>query len=176
VSQSFQSSVSQAVLSGEVCSFRIHIRSTESKADGELFQLFREYRSSLRDDVEARVKKEMGEQFEVRKFDVEPGSVEVILVIGTAYVVVSRYKNFIESINLLLSQLKSMFSNFAVAHSRAPIEVAGNWSPGAALVNIEATSSKPSYDYNIVLLILLFYFVLSHAALLSVIIYQILKK
>jgi len=174
MSQMFSSPNSQTTLSGDVCTIRIFITSVDEQIDERLFYHFREIQPKLKIQVEEIVKKRLGEQFEVRRLRLERGSVEVLILIGTTYYAVSRYKNFVESIDLLTSQLKSLFSRLASAESPAPIEVTGDWSPSPSLTSAEVASSRVTS--NPILLIMLLYIILSHAAMLAVIIYQLLKK
>jgi hypothetical protein len=174
MSQMFPSATSRTFVSGDVCTIRIFITSTDNKEDERLYYHFREIRSELKRQVDENVKKTLGEQFEVRRFSIDRGSIEFLILVGTTYYAVSKYKNFIESINLLAAQLRSLFSRIASAQTPSPIEVTGDWSPSPALVNAEIASSR--VDSDPILLILLLYIILSHAAMLTVIIYQLLKK
>ena len=172
----FSSPNSRTIISGDVCTIRIFITSLNKEIDDDLYFMFNEkIQYKLKSEVEDILKKILGDQFEVRRLTVVRGSVEVLILIGTTYYAVSRYKNFIESINLLTSQIKSLFSKIASQNQPSTsIEVTGDWSPSPALINAEVASSRVTS--NPILLIMLLYIILSHAAMLTVIIYQFLQK
>ena len=163
----------QSVLSGAVCTFIFTITSegTQRSSD-ELYYHYVEQQQRLVSEVEGMVKQILGEEFKVQDFRINRGSVEIILVIGTTYYVISKYKNFIDSIDLLFSQLQNLFKRFAPPN--APVKMAGNWALDAALARAYANSPK-SVESRIIWALLL-YILISHAALLSLFIYQSLKR
>ena len=85
------------------------------------------------------------------------------------YYMISNYSSFVESIELLLSHLKSVLRGF---FGRRSLSVHGAWAPGPALVRAEAPSSYSGpVDAT---KILLWYLILSHAALLALFIWKVL--
>jgi hypothetical protein len=108
------------------------------------------------------------------------GSVEIVLVVaavGTVYVLVSRYKNFVESINLLVRHLKRVIERFFMGGGPFRFTVEGSWSPERGLDNAKMLPAAPAgwreWDVS---RILLAYLILSHAALLIVFIWLIVSR
>lgn len=163
------------VLSGDVMTLRFII---SARDDQEFDQRLRGLAYDLRDELEAEVRQAtwrlLGSEFEVRSIVFGRSSLEILVAIGTAYYVVSRYKNFIESVQLLISQLKSLFERFFRPRVPVPIYVNGDWLPGPGLVTAgQIYAPYGSGDPNGILLI---YLILSHAALLALFIWMVLRK
>jgi hypothetical protein len=87
----------QAVLSGDVCSLRVVITGADSDHSSRNLWSFLEKESqNLHSKISAAVRQHLGIEFEVRSITFGTGSIEMLVIIGTAYYVVSRYKNFVE--------------------------------------------------------------------------------
>ena len=111
----------QSILSGAVCTFVFTITSEDAqRPSDELYSHYKEQQQRLVSEVEGKVKQVLGGEFRVQEFRINRGSVEIILVIGTTYYVISKYKNFIESIDMLFSQLQNLFRRFAPQHAPGP--------------------------------------------------------
>src|SRR5688572_22979107 len=85
------------ILSGEVLVVRLTVEAGVEEGDEFLWDIARKESSRLREKMAAAVHKHMGPEFDVRSMSFARGSVELLLVIGTLYHAVSRYKNFVES-------------------------------------------------------------------------------
>ena len=69
------------------------------------------------------------------------GSIELIIVlgaVGTVYMGFSRYKNFIESVELLKSQIEGVLRLFMPA---SPVRMEGSVIPGPALSEAEVPNA-----------------------------------
>lgn len=164
----------RTVLSGDVLSMRFLVSiPDEREFNGKLWMFLQETRSELEAETKKAVQQTLGPEFEVRDISFKRGSIEVLLVIGTVYYAISRYKNFIESIEMLVSHLRRIFTRFFERWGPMPVYVSGNWTPGPALVRVETMMTYRHFDGNT---ILLWYVLLSHAALLGVLIWMLLNK
>ncbi|MCW3996672.1 MAG: hypothetical protein NWE98_11070 [Candidatus Bathyarchaeota archaeon] len=162
------------ILSGDVLSMRFLVSiPDEREFNGKLWMFLQETRSELEAETKKAVLQTLGPEFEVRDISFKRGSIEILLVIGTVYYAISRYKNFVESIEMLVSQLRRIFSRFFERWGPMPVHVSGNWTPGPAMVRIETMMSYRPIDVNT---ILLWYVLLSHAVLLGVFIWLLLHR
>jgi hypothetical protein len=97
--------------------------------------------------------------------------------VGTFYMGFSRYESFIKSVNLLVSQLKSVFRRFFERVNPGPpdidIAVTGSWQPSATVLNARASFNLSSgLDYGIVLLV---YLLVSHAVILAALLWLLVR-
>jgi hypothetical protein len=102
------------------------------------------------------------------------GSIEILVTIGAVYYAISRYKNFVESIELLASQLTGVVRRFLErAMPIKELAVSATWEPGAGLIRLEVEHPVPvaaSWAYP-----LLWYVIVSHAALLVLFIWLLAR-
>jgi hypothetical protein len=158
------------VLVGDVAYFRIVI---ESRNDADLMGILTgpQYYDMKR-EMEGMAKQTLGPEFEVRSMTIGRGSVEVVLIIATTYYIISKYKNFIESLELLKRQIISIFrQQFPTVVSTAE----ATWTPGPALSTVQPgtlSMGTPSFTQGLLLLYLIF----SHAGLLVTLVWLLLKK
>lgn len=164
------------VLSGDVLSLRFILSVSDEKGyDEDLRGFLQKKRGELESEINEATKKFLGPQFEVRSITFPRGSVEILILIGTIYYAISHYKQFVESIELLTSQLESLFTRRLLQHFEPlPISVYGTWSPGPALAR--AGTLLSSYGSLDAMRILLWYIIISHAALLMVFIWMLVKR
>ena len=163
------------ILTGDVMMCRFLVTASDPEIDDDLFGIFAARRPK---ELEARIRelteRTLGPEFELRSVSYRRGSVEIVAIIGVAFYAVSRYKNFVESLELLYSQLKIAIQSFSDSNVRGPTTVLGSWSPGPALVlaanRLGGTSSLETTS------ILLWYLILSHAALMTIFIWQIARS
>jgi hypothetical protein len=99
--------------------------------EDEVFHLVTNTQGEIREQAEKLVKKNLGNEFFITDIEINRGSIEIILiiggVIGSTYVGMSKYKNFVESIELLQKQLRSMLAG----HMRIPSSLIDiNWIRG----------------------------------------------
>lgn len=161
-------------LSGDVLSIRVIFEFAEQyEKDRELWLFLQEFRDELESQTKQTVRHYLGDEFEVRDISYHHGSLEILIVIGTGYYVISRYKNFVESIELLALQLKKLLTHFFYRHKPTPLKVFATWIPGPALVNVDMQFNQSPMESSS---ILLWYLVLSHAILLSVMIWMLVRR
>jgi hypothetical protein len=157
------------VLSGDVAYFRCVMTSEQ---DDRLWDLASESKSKLEYEIEQAVHDILGPEFVVRGVSVVRGSVTLLFAIGTTYYVISKYKNFVESLELLKSQLKRLMLRY-FENMQPTIDI--TWTPGPSLANAEVIG--PVYgSLDRIQLLLLSYLIISHAALLAMVLWLLYKK
>ncbi len=143
--------------------------------EGEVWNRFR-----LTDDLKTEMlhatHQILGPEFDIRSMSIARGSIEIFVTIGAVYYAVSRYKNFVESIELLNKQLAGVVRRFFEERFQRPIvaDVFSTWEPGSGLVGLAASDtpfSSAAWAYP-----LLWYVILSHAALLALFIWLLARR
>jgi hypothetical protein len=162
------------ILSGEVVVIRLTIETVEPEANDRLWSIASHDSYRLREEIAAAVHEHMGPEFDVRSMSFARGSLELLVVVGTLYYAVSRYKNFVESIELLIAQLKRVTAGFfGPPRMLGPVSVQGSWTPGPGLVQaaprmFDALMGECSG-------LVVWYLVLSHAAMLAVLLWLLAR-
>jgi hypothetical protein len=118
----------RVVLSGDVAYFRCVMTAED---ENRLWDLAVESRSNLQYEIERVVHDTIGPEFTVRDVRVVRGSVTLLFAIGTTYYVISRYKNFMESLELLQSQLKRAMRGY-FGNTQPTVDVTWNAGPSLA--------------------------------------------
>ena len=135
-------------------------------------------KNSMQYEMNEVVRAVLGKDFYIRTVTVGKGSIELLVIlatVGTIYMGFSRYKNFIESGQLLQSQLEGIIRKFI----SEPGEFSSTWVPGPSLAFVEtAFSSGPEQATSApsLTMIVIWYLILSHAALLAAALWTIFKK
>lgn len=164
----------EKVITGNVAILKFYISIKDSKInDNEetnLYNITQEYQEKLKVEIEENIKGILGSQFDLVKFEIRKGSVEVILIIGTTYVVISRYKNFVESLKILKNQLENIFRRFYNRGQNFPnISIDSSLTLGAGL-----TDAKAVFDINMYNFVVL-YLILTNLILIGTLIYLAVK-
>jgi len=172
----------ETVLSGEVCfvSFRVQtdeLYEMESKDFRYPWRIFEESNIDLRKRLESIVKETLGEQFQLKSLTVGRGSIEVIANVATTYYAVSKYKNFVESIDLMVQQCKSLISKYFGDRIKCKTVVTANWVAAPSLSKLQA-SNQPIVEKtkNNEMSIVTKYLVFSHFILTAAILFILLEK
>lgn len=157
-------------IQGDVCFVRLTVHSR----DGEPFEerpwrVLDNSNLRLREEIAAVVRENMGSAFEVRALTVGRGSIEIVVLIGTVYYAISRYKNFVESIELMLKQLKEVVKHFFERSAPMSVTVSASWTPAGGLIAAAPVASARSNPA-------LWYLIVSHAAMLAVILWLLVLK
>jgi hypothetical protein len=160
------------ILSGEALVVRLTVTTGREGEDEFLWEITRKESFRLREEMADAVHKHMGPEFDIRSMSFARGSVEILVVIGTLYYAVSRYKNFVESIELLVAQLKRVVTGFFDQRT-SPVSVQGNWTPGPGLVQAAPRLSGGLIGESPGLVV--WYLVLSHAAMLAVLLWLLVR-
>src|SRR5205814_5032292 len=127
---------------GEVLFVRLVVESpSDVQSDDWLWAIAQKEGYRLREEMNAAIHEHLGPEFDVRSMSFARGSLEILVVVGTLYYAVSRYKNFVESIELLLAQLRRIVSDFFEPRGTVPVSVTGSWTPGPGLVQSAAATS-----------------------------------
>lgn len=161
------------LLSGEVVVVRLVAWAESSQGEDPLWDIARQDSYRLRERVSSAVHEHMGPEFDVRSMSYSRGSLEVIVVIGTLYYAVSRYKSFVESVELMVAQLRNILASFFERRMPGPVSVQGSWSPGPALA--QGTPGIFAGIGGEGPALVVWYLVLSHAAMLAVLLWLILR-
>lgn len=168
----------RSVISGAVCTVHIVVNSDFDPEDRAWHLLSREsYGGRLQSQMLAATHQALGPEFDVRSMSLARGSIEIFVTIGAVYYALSRYKNFVDSIELLASQLAGVVRRFLESEVLQPVPqgaVSATWEPGAGLVRLETLEPSPSgiaWAYP-----LLWYVILSHAALLALFIWLMARR
>lgn len=164
----FNSREPQPVLVGDVAYFRVVL---SSENDSDLIGIIMERQRRMKEEMDVMVKQTLGPEFEVRSMTIGRGSVEILIIIASTYYVVSRWKNFIESLELLKRQIESVF------RQQVPLvgKTEATWTPGPAVANVQAgtfSAEAPRFTQAG----LLIYLIVSHAALLTAFLWLLIKK
>lgn len=162
------------IVSGEIIIVRARIEVPDNvEADRYLRSIAEEQRGTLQWEVSELVYKTLGMEFQLRSLSFEHGSLTILLIVGTTYYAISRYKNFVESIQLFVRQLTQLLSSFFGGRQQRPVLVSTSWSPGPGLVEAQTEQLRAPYAAAGWLLI---YLVLSHAVMLGLIMWLLVTR
>lgn len=129
-------------------------------------------------EIDRAAREILGKEFRIRSIAVGGGSIELFIVlaaVGSFYMGFSRYKNFVESAELLSSQIQNILRRFMPSSA----SIATTWIPSATLPDA-ALPTTPSalqwYTSHQMQMILIYYFIASHAAMLIILFWLLIKK
>jgi hypothetical protein len=162
------------IISGDVCLVRLTVTSPDDvRLDDFAPKILGNSELRLRDEIADAVKQSLGQEFEVRSMTIGRGSIEILVLIGTAYYVVSRYKNFVESMELMVRQVKGVVRRFF--ESTLPIRavVDGSWAPIGGIVQSSPLQPEPGQERN---MYVVWYLILSHAGMLTVLLWLLIRN
>jgi hypothetical protein len=157
----------RAVLEGNVGVVRIEVRGfLDRELDAKIANTIEEGREQLEAEVSDAVRRDLGREFKVEEIVVQRGSVEILVFIATAYYAASHYKDFIESVHLLVLHLRLLITRLLPRRSSQDVWVDASWVPSPLLAELERSQlvAPARWDINGALLL---YLVLSNAALLA---------
>jgi hypothetical protein len=160
-------------VSGEVAFLRFTITTPDAEDESDLMirEFLEEVRNTLRGELKEAALETLGPEFDVPYVDVRRGSVTVLAVLTAGYLFIAAYKSFVDALDLFLSQARRIIHRNVSSRfdDRVVVSVSSRWLPGPALDDVMPSVSEPRSSTEAVLL---FYLVLSHAALLAVLIWQ----
>lgn len=159
---------------GDVCFVRLSVHTI----DGEPFeerpwQILDNSDGRLRAEISSAVHEALGPEFQVQSLTIGRGSIEILILIGTTYYAVSRYKNFIESIELMVRQLKDIVKHFFERAAPMRVTVSATWTPGNGLASLAAPHDDAAAER---VSPALWYLILSHAAMLAVVLWLLVER
>ncbi len=158
------------VLAGDVAYLTIDLTVLPPEEEENVFRFLQEEGSLLFSQIESAARRILGPQFEVRRFEYRRGTIKIWVVLFAAYVAISRYKSFIESLELFASQVRDLVRRFL--GNRASVDV--NWFLGPALAASKAGAEIP--ETFPLLTAAIAYLILSHAALVTLVIWLIARR
>lgn len=165
-------------ISGDVAYFSVQIAFLDQKDELMAWERIHELEVEMRHEFDRVARDVLGREFRVRSMTIGRGSIEVIIVlaaVGSFYMGFSRYKNFMESLDLLRSQIQSILRRFMPNSD----SVSATWIPSPALVSVAENSTPLAlqwYTSHQIQMILLIYFIVSHAAILAVLVWLLIRK
>jgi hypothetical protein len=153
---------------------------TRPERDDQWYGIALETQGRLQEEIQNQVRGTLGPNFDLVNVRIEKGSLTLLIFIGavgTFFMGFSRYESFVKSVNLLVEQLKDFMKRFfgrsVGGGAVAPVSVSGSWEPGSSLAaanSVFAESSGPDANR-----ILLGYLIFSHAALLGVLLWLVIR-
>ncbi|MBI3089577.1 MAG: hypothetical protein HYY96_02830 [Candidatus Tectomicrobia bacterium] len=126
-------------------------------------------------EIRSEVASFLGPQFEAQNIDIRRGSVEVLIdiaTVGVVYYAFSRYKSFVESLDLLAHQLGRVLARFSgpdTAHIR------GGWIPSPALFH-PAADHAMIVDAGSLYILLVGYLILTNTVLIGFVLWMLLRR
>lgn len=167
--------LSRLRIEGEVCTIRLVITTPFGREfDARTAELLQEEKGTLQEEVQVAVRKLLGRAFDVHQIIITRGSVELLIVIGTVYYAISRYKSFVESIELLTSHLRLLVQRLlGRVPSSGPVVISADWFPGPSLA--AAMQRENRADWPETAKLMLAYLILSHAGLLGIVAWVLIK-
>lgn len=168
-----------AIISGDVCLVRLCVESRDDQDLKHWPWRFIEMSDNgadqrLRKELTSTVEETLGSEFEVRSLTFGRGSLVILAAIGVAYHAIASYKDFVDSIVLMVSQLKAVIRRFFEHESPRSVAVSATWTPGFGLMAVRASSGHASVPQAPSLV--MWYLVLSHAAILTVLLWMLLSS
>jgi hypothetical protein len=132
-----------------VCTSHFTITTEDEGADHELYGWFQESRPLIEARVNDLVKQHLGEEFWAQGMTINEGSVEIVFsvigIVGIAYDLISKFRDFRDSINLLNSDIQKMLERFLTASTPTQATVKGGWIPGAEVSQLAGTHSDTGH-------------------------------
>lgn len=154
---------SEATISGEVCIVRLTVCQDGDHLPLKPRHFLENDNFHFREEVEAAVKETLGGEFALTSLTTGKGSIEIVAIIGTTFYAISRWKNFVESIELMVEQLKRVIRRNLERASPSHPTITATWTPGRGLVAVTQRGSEPRYENTS---LVTWYLVLSHALML----------
>jgi hypothetical protein len=143
----------------------------DRRYDGRVAESFAEIREELDIFIHDIVRDQLGEEFRV-EVEITKGSIEVVFVISTAINLMILYKDIIESINLIIKQVKHFLRALLERRIGPYVVVSGGLLPNSPISNAQIRRNKEISSSDI----LLYYLIGSHATLLLLFFWIIIKQ
>ena len=164
-------------ISGDVVYFHSKIDFYDDKEEETARQQMNEIQERVQYEIDIVVREILGKGFRLRSMAIGRGSIELFLALaaaGSFYMGFSRYKNFVESLELLTSQITAILRRFMPSST----VINTSWIPGEVLDTPKASETPSLHWYTNyqIQMVLLIYFVVSHAALLGVVLWLLIKR
>lgn len=159
----------QIVLSGDVAYYRFIVRVDDYQEEENAWSQLLEVRRGMEEEMKKVTQDTLGTEFSVRSVTPIRGSIEILVVIGTTYYAASKYKNFVDSLELLRNQLEGLVRRF-FRQKNATVSSSMTLGPTVAIGGMTTPSV---FDSN---KLLLGYLILSHAAMLVLFIWIIVRR
>ena len=165
----------ELVVSGDLAFVRLRVTlPPEREFERTLLEWIEESRGEIEAESSEAAKRFLGPGVEVKIVSIGPGSIEIIAAVVAVYYLISNYKSFAESLELLVRQIRHILARILRRRVPAPPIVTVEWSPGPAFPPYLVVESVRIRDSNASLL-LLSYLVISHAILLFALIWIIIR-
>jgi hypothetical protein len=152
-----------------------------------LYGMALELRQQMLRDIDGLVRDNLGPDMQVIRLELTPGSVHILILIGQVYSVTkpikdflldfSRYENLIKSLEKLKSQIVRLLRRFFTrggAPEQNVLKITGQSQIDPAIVPTTSLVAQPTKDCRVNTL-LIAYLVASHAALLGLLMWLIVR-
>jgi hypothetical protein len=160
----FSHVVPDNVVSGEVAFLRFRVSATDDpESEERLLSFLKEMRRELELEASRTILEVLGNDYELVRLGVRKGSIEILVVVGAIYATISQYKEFVESMNLLVSHLRNLIRRFFRRTQASGISVEATWAPGPPV--LLAGKEIRSWKVDRITVLVIWYLILSHAAL-----------
>lgn len=163
--------------------FNVPLR--DDDPEDRLFYFAQEIQQKLQADIRAQVARTLGEEFTVDDFHIERGSVIITFSVaavafftsplGQILLDFSRYDALIKSLTLLRTQISSVIGRL-FGGFQAPLRMHSTWQPSMKLnAAMHAPSAPTEPQRPDISRILIAYLIFSHASLLAVLLWLVVK-
>src|SRR5262249_10436460 len=88
----------------------VFVGSCQREYENQLWERARERKTILEGGISPMVGDILGPEYRVEKIELRRGSVAILVFIAGAYTAVSHYRHFVESLELLVSQIKKLLN------------------------------------------------------------------
>jgi hypothetical protein len=176
------------LISGIVATIRVVVRS--GKDDERFYGIAEENKRRLAEQIIVQIDQTLGHEYSLIGFDIQQGSVEFWIMIGTRTAQLlngfSRYDALLKSIEKLTEQIKTivrrLFLDDIPNHVTSTLlgaqiepDTEATWTPGETVIAATQRYSEQRTAVPDLNRILLYYLIASHAGLLAVVIWLVVR-
>ena len=163
-------------LSGDVAYIHIAITTPNLEIENQFWKILQDRRPELESQIRLVTLELLGEKYKVPELRIYRASIGIWIVVSTAFIVLTNYKTLVENIELLVSHIRGAVERIFGVPARFPFIVHGTWTPGPAFARTAWGPDLQNLRSSFGLRLLLWYLVLSHAALLTVLIWILITR
>jgi hypothetical protein len=152
--------------------FYFIVEGDNSAQEDELWSIASRIRDALTAEISLAVGKILGPQCYLRAIDIRRGSVTFWIFVGGAYTLISQYSDFAKSVREFTLYVQRLLKNMFSGTTRG-FSIMGGYTAVAALQ--PHGERKPFLSREFITPLLVIYLILSHAALLTVLLRFLLR-
>jgi hypothetical protein len=143
----------------------------EKRFDNYLAEALPTLQEEISESLTEMIKDELGDRFEAN-IKVKKGSLKVFLAIKSVVDVLIYYKEIVETIKLIVRQAKAIVKRIVERRTGLYVVVSGGLSPLSPILNARLTQRSRFSSSDV----MLYYLIVSHAALLLLFAWIIVKQ